>query len=631
MTHPGNALAEQISGHLSRKLLLVLVAILASVSLVLLAMVVAVYKNRLVAEHARASLEVNHLLQASLENAMLKRDIPGLRDIVGRLGTQAGIAGVMIVNPLHEVRFASRDALLGSTLDDEGIRAALAEQKPQTLFLTAADGRQLLRSINPVANKPACGECHGPADSHPVNGLLVVDYDAAGIRGEAMRTAGLLGLGGVIVIFASGFGTWLAVNRLVLRRVNLLTDASRRLAAGALETRAEAGGRDEIGSCADSFNQMAATLQSMIEKVEGAEETLQAIIDSIPDGVRVIDSDFTIVKANHAYCRQVGKTMGEVVGDKCHRSSHGRAEPCPFTLTTCPVAVLAGRTDGSVKFTDAHQASSGEPYFVEVSAAPISLPRADGAANCVVESIRDLSQDVELSQKHRLSEIGLLATGVAHEIHNPLSSIELALTTIRSSLSEPDGAAAAQRYIDIAKSEIAKCQGVTEGLMRLSEPPREPELVTLATAIDEVVALLSFQMEAGRIVSEINVDGGLRVLASDSDIRMIAINLAQNAIHAMPQGGSLRITGQAEGDEVVLRFADTGIGIPHEYLGKIFLPFWTRRGDGSTGRGLGLSICKAIVERYGGTIAVRSTVGAGTEFTVTLPNADAGLRKRREA
>lgn len=615
-------LGDAIATRLSRKLLLVLFAVLASISLLLLTATIGVYRNRLIAEHARASLEVNHLLQASLENAMLKRDIPGLREIVRQLGRQSGIAGVMIVNPAGEIRFSSDEQRLGTTLGDERIGAALASRTPQTAFLAGADGSELLRSVNPVLNKPQCRECHGDPATSPVNGLLVVDYAAAGIRSEAMRTAGFLGFSGLLVILAGGFGIWLAVNRLVLGRVERLRGASLRLAEGDLAARVEIGGRDEIDGCAVSFNRMAGQMQIMIEQIAAAEGSLQSIIDSIPDGVRVIDSDFVIVKANHAYCRQVGQPMSKVVGRKCHDSSHGHGEPCAYTLTTCPVAELRGRKSGSLKFTDTHVSHVGGEFNVEVTAARVDLVSGEEMSHCVVESIRDLSQDVELSQKHRLSEIGLLATGIAHEIHNPLSSIELALTAIRDSMAQSGRASEEQHYIDIARAEIEKCLSVTEGLLRLSEPPREPELVDLGSAIGDVLSLLSFQLDAGGIAAEIDMDRPLRVLASDSDMRMIAFNLAQNAIHAMPDKGLLRIVGRTEGTMAVLRFIDTGIGIAHEHLDRIFFPFWTRRADGSVGRGLGLSICKAIVERYGGRIGVRSTVGQGTEFTVTLPSAD---------
>ena len=90
----------------------------------------------------------------------------------------------------------------------------------------------------------------------------------------------------------------------------------------------------------------------------------------------------------------------------------------------------------------------------------------------------------------------------------------------------------------------------------------------------------------------------------------------------MPRGGKLNVTGRHIGEWVELIFQDTGLGIPQSNLEKIFLPFWTKRIDASEGRGLGLSICKAIIDRFKGSISVESVVNSGTSFTVRLPSAD---------
>ncbi|MFP1632943.1 ATP-binding protein [Zhengella sp. ZM62] len=615
--------ASFVNASLGRRFLVLLVGILTFVSLCFLALVMIIYRGQLIADHARASMEVNHLLEAALENAMLKRDIPGLRDIVDRLGRQERIAGVTILDPHGEIRFTSTPHVLGTRLRNEQVDLSLADAAPRTAFVKGPQGGEWLRSINPVRNQPACRECHGPAGEHPVNGVLVVDYDAAGIRSSALRTAGILGLSGLVVILASGIALWFAVNRLVLARISRLRAASEQIAGGVLGARAPVHGHDEIGSCAVAFNRMAGRIEAMLDHVAAAERSLQSVIDSIPDGIRVIDGDFNILKANDAYCRQVNQEKARVIGEKCYRSSHGRSEPCPHTVVTCPVIALQAPERSSVKFTDAHLPEKDGQVFVEVSAARADIPSEAGVTRCVVESIRDLSQDVVLSQKHRLSEIGLLATGVAHEIHNPLSSIELALSAIQDTMPADGLPGTYRHYIDIARTEIDKCLSVTESLMRLAEPPRERELVPLDTVIPDVMALLSFQFLQAGIEWKLAIEPGLRVLGADSDLRMIAVNLTQNAIHAMPEGGTFHVGGTVSGGRVVLRFSDTGTGIASQDLERIFLPFWSRRADGTTGRGLGLSICKAIVERYGGSIMVISTLGEGTEFMVTLPAADA--------
>ncbi len=608
---------------LQRKFVLILAAVLTLTSLAFLLMVVTLYKNRLVQEHARASMQVNRLLQASLENAMLKRDIPGLREIVGKLGTQQGIASAMIVNPEFEVRFSSNGKRLGSRLDIPPVRKALDTGTQQALFFEDENGFELMRSVNPVHNRTVCNQCHGPTAEHPINGLLIVDYEAKNIKREAFNSALVLAGFGSFVMLITGAGIWLALNWLVLSRLSILRQASRHLATGKLDARARLTGHDEIAELGNSFDQMADRLGETLAGLNAAEQFLQNVIDAIPDGMRVIDDNFNIIKANRAYCQQNGQSLRKVIGAKCYTSSHNREEPCPVTLIDCPVIELRNSRKSFMKARHQHIQADGGELFVEVSAARVDLTINGKTRPCVIESIRDLAEQANISHEQRLSEIGQLATGVAHEIHNPLSSIQLALQSIQADLEETGANQSNLEYFNIAETEIAKCLKVTDGLMMLSEPPGNTEsLIALDEIVTDVFALLSYQAEQGNIEINLELAEDLRVIAADSDMRMIVINLAQNAFHAMPNGGKLNVTGRHIDEWVELVFQDTGLGIPQTNLEKIFLPFWTKRVDASEGRGLGLSICKAIIDRFKGSISVQSVVNSGTSFTVRLPSAD---------
>jgi PAS domain S-box-containing protein len=390
-----------------------------------------------------------------------------------------------------------------------------------------------------------------------------------------------------------------------------------------LDARAHLKGHDEITDLGNSFDRMARRLGKTLAGLNAAEHFLQNVIDAIPDGVRVIDDDFNIIKANNAYCRQTGQSMEEVIGGKCYRSSHGREEPCPVTLISCPVMELRNSSPSIMKARHQHKSFDGGELFVEISAARVNLIVDGKETPCIIESIRDLAEQANISHEQRLSEIGLLATGVAHEIHNPLSSIQLALKAIQVDLENPKGCQTNLEYFDIAETEIAKCLKVTDGLMMLSEPPGDMvSLIALDEIIPDVFSLLSYQSEQAGISVVIDLPREFRVIASDSDMRMIVINLAQNAFHAMPNGGDFTVTGRHVGAMIELVFADTGLGIPKANQEKIFLPFWTKRIDASEGRGLGLSICKAIIDRFDGEITVKSKVGSGTRFTILLPCAD---------
>ncbi len=613
-----------IDRKLQRKLVFILAILLFVTSIAFLAMVVALYKNQLVNEHARASMQVNRLLQVSLENAMLKRDIEGLREIVNKLGKQEGIVRVTILNPGLTARFSSQSNLLGKQYNTPEILKARSTKTPQAHFISTDDGKQLLRSVNPVRNKKQCKQCHGPVSENPVNGLLLVDYDAADIKQNALSSALMLGGIGFIVVLATGAGIWMALHWLVISRLQRLNLVSGEYASGRLNVKAGFSGHDEIAGLGQSFDDMSVRLGQSLDKLNASERFLQFIIDSIPDGVRVIDDEFNIIKTNKAYCTQVGQTMNDVVGSKCYTSSHNRNEPCPFTLIDCPVIELRDAPNKIIKVRHQHFNAEGSEFFVEVSAARVQMTLNDKSSSYVVESIRDLAEQTRISHEQRLSEIGQLATGVAHEIYNPLTSIQFALKALQSDSEKQGKGHKNIEYLEIVEAEIGKCLEVTDRLLMLSAPPgNEVELVEMDKVIRDVISLLSYQLEHAKIVLHLNLKPPLRVLGSDSDMRMIVINLAQNAIHAMPSAGELTITGRHKNGWIELTFSDTGEGIAKRNLENIFLPFWTKRADASGGRGLGLSICKAIVDRSDGKISVKSIFSKGTTFTILFPDADA--------
>ncbi len=619
-----------IAESLSRKLVAGLAMILAGASLVFLFVFVWLYQDQLEKERATASTQVNFLLQAALENAMLKRDLVGLRRIVRRLGRQESIRRVMIVNPDHEVRFSSDPSLLNRTLPDSalsGCETCTTEKPLRELarFMTGGTDGEVLRSVNPIHNKLPCTVCHGHIDENPVNGIMIVDYEASGIREEAMRgAAGLAGAGALVVLVALG-AAWLFLSRAVLVPVGALNVVSRRLGKGDFSVRAPCEGRDELAQLCGAFNRMATRLEGTLNDLKSHEDFLQSLIDAVPDGIRVIDADFRIRLANDAYCRQVGADRQEVTGSYCYRSSHGRDEPCLPSLTTCPVYEL-GRNGKPIKVMHNHQTGEEEDFPVEIYAAPLTIQREGREERLVVEAIRDLAQQVRISQEQRMSELGQLATGVAHEIHNPLASVRLGLQSLMKSAKWTDDNKDLFGYLQQVDGEVDKCIEVTERLLNLSVPPSDYlQLVSLKNIIPDVVSLLRYEAEKSSV--EVEMDLGerlLRVLATDSEMRMLSLNLIQNAFHAMPEGGTLRIRGEARENKAIITYADTGVGIDPEYAAHIFDPFFSRRADHVSGTGLGLTICKAIAERYQGSVRMSSKPGEGSTFTVIMPLADKG-------
>lgn len=603
-----------LRSRLSRKFAIGTAGGLLASSVVFLVLFLALYRGELSAERAAAAAQVNRLLQTSLENAMLKQDLEGLRLIVDRLGSQPGIETVFITNPAGEIRFASDPSLLGGWQPADPDRLAAF-----TEFVEAPRGGEVLRSVNPVANQPACAGCHGPADQHPINGVLYVDHDAAPIRHKAQATTLLLMGSGAVIVLLNLAGGWWFMQRYVINPVDRLTVVSEALAGGELGRRADPQGDDELARLGHAFNRMAVQLKERIDEAEKQRGFLQALIDAIPDGVRVIDPDYRVLLTNQAYRRQLGLGDADGVGDTCHRVSHQSERPCPSTLVTCPVHEI-GRDGKAVKALHRHHDVHGQVSDVEIFAAALPTVVDGQPRTLVVESIRDLTKQIKYSHEQKLSELGKLATGIAHEIHNPLASIRLALDGLRRGLEDIDAETA--EYFDLVDREVDNCVVFTERLLRLgTSPAEEPELVEIAPLAEDTLSLVRWEAEQLKVELASALAPDLRVMASDSELRMVLLNLIQNAFHAMSGGGRLEVSSHAEPPWVEIAVRDTGVGIEAERLPQIFDPFYSRRADGRKGTGLGLSIVRTIVERFGGRVEVESEPGRGSIFKVLLPDA----------
>ncbi len=520
-----------IKKSLNRKFLLGTAAGLLVSTLVFVMLFIALYKSELERERADAVSQVNYLLQTSLENAMLKRDLDGLRTIVGRLSEQPKIKGVMIATPTGEVRFAGDKRRIGSQLSLDFFQSSV----PFTQFIRGGDGSEILRSIHPVRNKPQCKECHGDVEKSPINGVLFVDYDATSIRSQARSTILILMGSGALIVLINIAGGWWFIRRFILKPVKQLAAANKALTAGNLDTRVSMSGDDELANFGDTFNRMAESLQKMMREVEEGKSYLQSLIDAIPDGVRVLDENYEIQLTNSAYRSQLMISSDDVAGQHCYRSSHHRDTPCSATYTMCPVQEIANNYK-PLKFLHRHIRTDGSDIHVEVYAAPVKVVSDGVDKKLIVESIRDLSQEIKFSHEQKLSDLGRLAAGVAHEIYNPLTSIRFALHAVsEESAKEGDNHEKMDYYLELVDREIDSCINVTERLLKLSaSPSSQAELVSINDTVTETISLLKWEADKAGVTIEVNInEPDLRVIATDSEVRMLSLNLIQNAFHAM--------------------------------------------------------------------------------------------------
>jgi two-component system NtrC family sensor kinase len=239
------------------------------------------------------------------------------------------------------------------------------------------------------------------------------------------------------------------------------------------------------------------------------------------------------------------------------------------------------------------------------------------AFNRMTEIIRrNKEMESTLAQQGKMASLGVLSSGVAHEINNPLGVILGYAGYLEGKLSPDD---AHYRYIHEIKRESKRCKKIVQDLLNYARTPKPTlEMTDVNELLDQIVdfAANHTDMHNVRVVRESGT--GLPPVLLDGDqMRQVAINLILNAGAAMPDGGTLVVsTACLEEGFVTLTFRDNGAGIPPENLEKIFEPFFTTK---SKGTGLGLAITKQIIEQHHGTIAIESSVGQGTTVVVRLP------------
>jgi len=594
---------------------------LFAISILFALLFISMYQKELTHERANTSLHLNKLLQTSLENAMLKRDLNGLRDILKSFGQQDEIQRVMIFNPQGTVRFSSEDKFLGYINQKIG-----KTTQDNTLFMNTPDKGEVLRSINPIYNKTECGICHGDKHNNPINGVLVVDFDASTLRKNALQTTlALMGAGSTVMLITL-FGGWWFMGQFVLKPVKKLLLAQQSFTDGNLQARVNLKGNDELSRLGKSFNNMVETIEKQWDTINKREQFLQSLIDGIPDGIRVLDQDYNVILHNKTYAEQFTGDTERIIKHKCY-AIHNRDTPCIPTMETCPLYEI-NKNNLPVKAIHHHINIDKEKQSVEIFAAPISSAEDLGKEPLIIEVIRDLSKSVNYSQEQRLTALGMLASGVAHEIHNPLGSIQIAFQSINQ-LTEADEPVIDQlrHYIKLIEGEIDKCIDITGRLLKLgSLPDTHLQPININSVIPETLSLLRWEADSKNIQMNLKIpdNENLRVMATDNELRMMILNLIQNAYHAMPEGGKLfveiNVINQNETVQMVIR--DTGVGISKKMQDRIFDPFYSHRSNDQKGTGLGLSITQAIVKRFNGNISVKSTLGEGSVFTITLPNAD---------
>jgi two-component system NtrC family sensor kinase len=273
------------------------------------------------------------------------------------------------------------------------------------------------------------------------------------------------------------------------------------------------------------------------------------------------------------------------------------------------------------EFEVSHVEPSGAKRVLSVDAFLCGDGDEAELAVIVQDTSRELSLRRDLEQISRLAALGQITAGVAHEFNNIITSI-LGWSQIAAQNAETgEGVESA---LEIIKGNAKRAKDIASHLLGVSRSQEDAYAVfSVVPVVEDVLKLLSWEMNRGNIQLERSYATDENCMGNENRISQVFINIIRNAMDAMPGGGTLSVSVTEENDHVIASFKDTGSGMDQGVLGQIFDPFFTTKSvndkESHGGSGLGLALCRDILEQHGGRIEVESAPGKGTKFSVLIP------------
>ncbi len=406
-------------------------------------------------------------------------------------------------------------------------------------------------------------------------------------------------------LVAMGLGT------LILKPIRRLTREVDRIGRGDFEIDARRGRGDEIGELTSQLQLLGQQLQADRLKMLGEKAQLQQVVDHLEDAIILFTRDRRILFFNKAAEVVVRRPLEHVVGwpwEDMLEPSH-------------PLQPLLEQAfEQQVGFRNATIALPRDGGHKEFLVSVFFVTDAQQAMGAMVvikdlESIKTLQSLISYSAK--LTALGRLTSGVAHEVKNPLNAMMIHLEIVKEKLDVPPEQV--KQSLEVIGSEIRRLDRVVQGFLKFIRPEElSLKLLDVNALLKDVVALLETEWQKDGIRFAFQFDPTLPLMAVDEELlRQAFLNILLNACQAMPTGGTVAISTEQEGGEIVrVSIADTGVGIPPEDIDKIFHLYYTTKPGGS---GIGLSLVYRVAQMHDGSIEVSSKVGRGTTMVVRLP------------
>ena len=354
-------------------------------------------------------------------------------------------------------------------------------------------------------------------------------------------------------------------------------------------------------------------LKDMSEQNRELLQLNKRILGNSPLGIYTVDCDLKITSWNQKMVEMSDIPAADALG---------RELPEVFpsldaegVLSRIRIVLDSGESE---KVELVHRTLKGQLRFQKRRLAPLKDEDGVNGVVVMVEDITEFKQLVEQTiHSEKLAEVGRMSAALAHEINNPLGVIAYAAELMLREVSDDSFN---REMLERIANETERMKTLTGSLLSFSRA-RETrwQQVDINNVIYDVLKLIKYELEKNSIDIELECDHVKTITADPNKLKQVMINLLLNAVHVMPDGGTVRlVSGMKDDSSVEILITDSGPGVPEEIRETIFEPFFSTKKEGS-GTGLGLYICRNILEEQGGTITLDESTGGGAAFRLNLP------------
>lgn len=403
----------------------------------------------------------------------------------------------------------------------------------------------------------------------------------------------------------------------MLRTLNQIMYKVNAIAAGQFETKISIRNKDELGHLAERVNSMGVNLHNYTtqlkdtaRELQTTKQYLESFVNHTSDAIHVVGLDGRIQQVNTAFEVIFGWREDEIIGQQINNVPKEHLS----TYERHIASVIAG---GSVTdYETVHYTKSGQLIDVSLTISAIrDEQRNIVAIATITRNITSRKQTEEMIRRsEKLSVVGQIAAGVAHEIRNPLTTIKGFIQ-----LQKQTGHLSPQ-HLDLVMLELDQINRIASEFLVFSKPEvPHTNLLDMNELLRDTMMLMEMEARQNLVEMAIHRLSDIpEIHGVGNQLKQVFVNVIKNSIEAMPEGGKIKIELDTckDGNEVLLRFIDQGVGMPQEDLARMGEPFFTSK---KLGTGLGIMICQQIIANHNGSMTFSSVVGLGTSVEIRLP------------